>query len=70
MNQRLEKYHSPTQSEPPITVADLYPDLSVEQQQEAAYYLSRYVELVRRVLERSQNLTKKDELPSMRMLDV
>jgi len=66
MNHQPEKY----QSEPQITVADLYPDLSVEEQQEAAYYLSRYVELVRRVLERTQNLTKEDELPSMRMPEV
>jgi hypothetical protein len=70
MNHRLEKHHSRTQSEPPITVADLYPDLSMEEQQEAAYYLSRYVELVRRVFERTQNLTKDDELPSMRMPEV
>ncbi|HZS45851.1 MAG TPA: hypothetical protein VFC63_12165 [Blastocatellia bacterium] len=34
---------------------DLYPDLTPEQQQEAAYYFSRYVDLVRRIFERNSH---------------
>ena len=57
------------ESEPVITIQDLYPDLSPEQQQEAAYYLGRYLELVRRVFERTQNLTGQTKLSTMRMPD-
>jgi hypothetical protein len=35
-----------------ITIADLYPELSVEQQAEAEYYLSGYLGVVRRIFER------------------
>ena len=57
------------ESDPPITIQDLYPELSPEQQQEAAYYLERYLEIVRRIFERTQNLTGENNLPTMRMPD-
>ena len=56
-------------SEPPITIQDLYPELSPEQQAEAAYYLGRYLEIVRGIFERTQNLTGQDEHSTMRMPD-
>ena len=58
-----------TGSEPKITIQDLYPDLSPEQQQEAAYYLGRYLEIVRGIFERTQNLTGQDKPSTMRMPD-
>jgi hypothetical protein len=54
-------------SEPLITVQDLYPELSPEQQQEAAYYLGRYVEVVRGIFERTRNLTDQGTPPTMGM---
>lgn len=35
-----------------ITIDDLYPDLSPEQQAEAEYHLLRYLALVKRIFER------------------
>lgn len=35
-----------------ITIADLYPDLSSEDQAEAEYHLLRYLALVKRIFER------------------
>lgn len=35
-----------------ITIGDLYPELSPEQQAEAEYHLLRYLALVRRIFER------------------
>jgi hypothetical protein len=58
-----------TESESPITIQDLYPELSPEQQQEAAYYLGRYLEIVRGIFERMQNLTDQSKLSTMRMPD-
>jgi hypothetical protein len=58
-----------TKPENPVTIQDLYPGLSPEQQQEAAYNLGRYLELVRRIFERPQNLTGQDKLSSMQMPD-
>ncbi len=40
------------QFESDITIADLYPDLSPEQQSEAEYRLLRYLALVKRIFER------------------
>jgi hypothetical protein len=40
------------QPEDDITVADLYPDLSPEQQAETEYRLIRYFALVKRIFER------------------
>lgn len=42
----------------PITIETLYPNLTPEQQAEAEYYLSRYIEVIRGIFERNQNLTK------------
>jgi hypothetical protein len=35
-----------------LTVADLYPQLTAEQQKEAEYYLLRYLAVVKRIFER------------------
>ena len=50
-----------------ITIADLYPDLTPEQQEEAEYYLTRYLDLVRRIYERNLNLTESGDEPTMPM---
>lgn len=52
------KQASPKQSEKPITIEDLYPKLTPEQQAEAEYNLFRYLEVVKGIFERSQNLTE------------
>jgi hypothetical protein len=44
-----------------VTIHDLYPDLSSEQQAEAVECLSRYIDLVCRIYERNENLTKMDQ---------
>ena len=45
-----------------ITIQDLYPDLSSEQQAEAAECLAQYIALVCRIYERNQkNLTEVDQ---------
>lgn len=36
-----------------IAVADLYPELTTEQQKEAEYYLLRYLAIVKRIFERA-----------------
>jgi hypothetical protein len=58
-----------TEPETPITIQDLYPELSPEQQREAAYYLERYLEIVRRIFERTQNLTSEGKPHTMRIPD-
>jgi hypothetical protein len=40
------------QSNGRITIGDLYPELSLEQQAEAEYHLLRYLALVKRIFER------------------
>lgn len=40
-----------------ITIAELYPELTKEQQEEAAYYLARYLDIVQGIFERVNNLT-------------
>lgn len=40
-----------------IDVASLYPELTEEQQREAAYYLGRYLDVVQRIFERVNGLT-------------
>lgn len=60
---------SSRKTEPKITIEDLYPELAPEQQQEAAYYLGRYLEIVRRIFERTHNLTGPEKLSTMRMPD-
>ncbi|MDQ3802265.1 MAG: hypothetical protein M3416_00180 [Acidobacteriota bacterium] len=44
-------------SEESIDVASLYPELTEEQQREAAYYLGRYLDVVQRIFERVNGLT-------------
>ena len=51
-----------------LDVEALYPELTPEQRQEAAYYLARYLDVVQRIFERvhrSSGLTDKDEPPSL-----
>ncbi len=45
---------------PEINIRDLYPDLTSEEQAEAAACLARYIDLVCRIYERNQNLTRFD----------
>ena len=35
-----------------ISISDLYPDITPEQQQQAEYFLRRYIDLIRRIYER------------------
>lgn len=41
-----------------ISIADLYPELTVAQQQEAEYHLTRYLEIACGIFERTQDLTE------------
>jgi hypothetical protein len=43
-----------------INIHDLYPDLTSEEQAEAAACLARYIDVVCRIYERNQNLTRLD----------
>ncbi len=51
-----------------VTIAGLYPELTPEQQEEAEYYLTRYLDLVRRIYERNPNLTESGDEPTMPMI--
>lgn len=42
----------------PITIETLYPNLTAKEQAEAAYYLSRYLAVIKGIFERAKNLTK------------
>jgi hypothetical protein len=44
-----------------ITIEELYPELNPQQQAEAEFFLLRYLEIVRRIFERENNLTGKDD---------
>jgi hypothetical protein len=44
-----------------ISIEQLYPELTPEERQEAAYWLGRYLDLVRRIHERKHDLTGSDE---------
>ncbi|HEX8459221.1 MAG TPA: hypothetical protein VF656_18150 [Pyrinomonadaceae bacterium] len=51
-----------SRSHKPITIEQLYPELTPEEQQEAAYWLGRYLAIIRQIFERlqrekEQNLT-------------
>lgn len=48
-----------------ITIRDLYPELSPEQQQEAAYRLHRYLDIIRRIYERKRKLTEPGQRPRL-----
>lgn len=50
-----------------ITITELYPELTREQQEEAAYYMARYLSVVQRIFERVNNLTDSGEGPTMPM---
>ena len=52
-------------NEQPLYISDLYPDLTEEQQQESAYYLARYLEVVQRIYERRAKLTDSDQTDTM-----
>ena len=45
-------------SEQPLTIADLYPELNSAQQSEAADCLNRYLAVVRRIFTRLENERK------------
>jgi RIO-like serine/threonine protein kinase len=45
-----------TFKEQKVSIIDLYPELTQEQQELAAYYLGRYLEVVRGIFERTSNL--------------
>ena len=47
-------------NQPEINVRDLYPDLTDEERAEAAAFLARYIDVVCRIYERTQNLTRSD----------
>lgn len=47
--------------EKPPTIADLYPDLSPEEQQEAEYFLNRYLQIVWEITEESMRTENIDE---------
>lgn len=42
-------------------IGELYPELTPEQLAEAEYFLTRYVQVVRRIYERVNGLTGEDE---------
>ena len=46
---------------PEINIQDVYPDLTSEQQVEAAERLASYIDVVCRIYERNQNLTGLDQ---------
>ena len=50
-----------------ITIAELYPELTKEQQEEATYYMARYLDVVQRIFERVNDLTGSGEIPTMPM---
>lgn len=52
MSRRLKLSHSEE-----ITIQDLYPDLTPEQQEEAEYYLKRYMDIIWHIYERTRGLT-------------
>lgn len=50
-----------------LQISDLYPDLTETQQAEAEYYLTGYIEVVRRIFERVHNLTDSEGGDTMRL---
>lgn len=50
-----------------LRISDLYPDLTEAQQAEAEYYLSGYINVVRRIFERVHNLTDSEGGDTMRL---
>jgi len=56
-----------TNNQRKLHIRDLYPELSDAEQAEAEYYLKGYIEVVRRIFERTSNLTDSDGADTMRM---
>ena len=50
-----------------LQISDLYSDLSEAQQAEAEYYLTGYIDVVRRIFERVHNLTDSEGGDTMRL---
>lgn len=55
----LDKTHK-TKTEYRLPIAKLYPDLTPEQQREAEYFLTQYLEIVNRIYEENRDLTSSD----------
>jgi hypothetical protein len=49
-----------TSSEYRLPIAKLYPDLTTEQQREAEYFLTQYLEVIDRIYEETGDLTSSD----------
>jgi hypothetical protein len=45
---------------PETALEEMYPELTPEQRREAAYWLGRYLDVVRRIFERTHNLTEEE----------
>ncbi len=43
-----------------LPIDELYPDLTLEQQREAEYFLERYLEIIHRIYEETGDLTSSD----------
>jgi hypothetical protein len=56
----------PPEHEHPITIQDLYPELTPEQQQEAEYRLKQYIDIIVRIYERTRGLTTADGTATLR----
>jgi hypothetical protein len=50
----------------PITIQDLYPEFTPEQQQEAEYRLKQYIDIIARIYERTRGLTTADRTATLR----
>jgi hypothetical protein len=48
-----------------IDLSDLYPDLTPEELAEAEYNLTRYIDVVRRIYERVNDLTETEGDPTL-----
>lgn len=50
----------PNSSEYRLPIAEMYPDLSSEQQTEAEFYLTQYFEIIHSIFEEKYSLTSSD----------
>jgi RIO-like serine/threonine protein kinase len=57
-----------TTTRPKVTIEEVYPDLTPEQQQEAAYFLRRYLSVIRRIFERLER-EKQEQLTASKGAD-
>lgn len=56
MDEKIEAAPNESSNEPAKqsgSVAELYPELTSEQQEEAAYFLNRYLDLIERIYDRT-----------------